>query len=414
VLDVLFATIGGLALALGLASRPLRDLPVTEPLAALLLGVVLGPAVLDLVAIGDAERDEILATTARIVMALSLMAAALRYPTHTVGRHVRPLVLLLVVVTPVMLLVSSGLAIVVLGMPVGVALVLGAAVAPTDPVLAASIVEGDKAERDLPLRLRLWLSIESGANDGLGAVLLLVGLAVVTTGSVGRGLGEAAVRLLIALPLGLVLGDAAGRLLTWAHRHHDIEHSAFLGITLSVTLFVLGVVSLAGGEGLVGVFVAGLTYNRQLSRRELAEEWEVQEAINRYLVLPAFTLLGVALPWSEWARLGGTGIAFTVGLLLLRRPIVLLLLRRPLKVDTCEALFLGWFGPVGAAAMLVLAEAGQRGVGAADAGAADLWAAGSLVIALSTVLHGVTAAPARRVLGRREAKTGADEGRRKM
>jgi len=182
----------------------------------------------------------------------------------------------------------------------------------------------------------------------------------------------------------------------WSERHRDLEQSAFLALTLALTVAVLGAATVAGGVGVLAVFVAGWVYSGQVNNSDRFAEWQVQEAMNRYLVLPVFVVLGIIAPWSGWAELGWAGAAFVVGGLLLRRLPLLVALARPLRLRLAEAVFVGWFGPVGVAALLYLAERRVAG----DVGD-TVWAAGTLLVAASTVAHGVTAAPGRRWLARR-------------
>jgi sodium/hydrogen antiporter len=389
VLNVGLAALGGLALALGLASRRLRDWPVSEPLLALILGVLLGPAVLGTLELPPGEEVGILRTASELVLAISLMAVALRFPLDAVREHLGAIALLTAVAMLGMVLVSTALAFLALGAPLVAAAVLGTVIAPTDPVLASSVVEGEPAQHDLPARLRVLLSMESGANDVLAFPLVVVAVAAATDG-VGGGTVHAGYAVLVGIVLGVPIGYGAGLLVSAADRRHELEHSAFLVLTVALTVFALGVVSLVRGEGILAVFAAGLAYNHSISRKERKEEWEVQEAVNRFLVLPVFTLLGVSLPWAGWADLGWRGPVLVVAVLALRRLPLLLALAHPLRLDRPGSVFLGWFGPVGVAALFYLAYAALEG--AVDA---TLWSAGTLVIVASTVAHGVTAAPAR-------------------
>jgi sodium/hydrogen antiporter len=398
VLDVALAAIAGLALALGLASVPLRDLPVTETLAALVLGVLLGPAAFGVLDLGP-HPEPALEAAARIVLAISLMSVALRFSLARVRQHVSAIVLLLTAVLVGMTGITAFTGLTLLGLPLAGAALLGAVLAPTDPVLASNILTGRRARDQLLLRTRVVLSIESGANDGLSFAFVLVAVAAVVGTSLSAAVGLAAVQLAGSVVAGGGIGWAAGRLVEYSEQHRDMEHSAFLTLTLALALFVLGLVDLAGGEGILAVFAAGLAYNHEISRTERREEWEVQEAVNRYLVLPVFTLLGVALPWAGWGDLGWRGVAFAAAVLLLRRFPLVLALRRPLRIDWPEAVFMGWFGPIGVAALYYLA--GAHGQGAVDEA---VWAAGTLVMAASTVLHGVTAAPGRRAFARAQRR----------
>jgi NhaP-type Na+/H+ or K+/H+ antiporter len=391
---LLFALVGGLAVALGVVSRPLRDLPLTEPLLALALGVLVGPGGLGLVSLAPAVGEETLRLTAELAVAIAVMAAALRVNAEDLRGDGAVVALLLGGGMAGMAVLSSAAAAVTLGLAPATAAVLGAIITPTDPVLAASVVQGEPAEAHLPARVRMLLTVESGANDGLAAPL--VALTAAGAASLGQQAAPVVASLAVSVALGAAAGWVTGRLVLWSERHRDLEQSAFLALTLALTVAVLGAATVAGGVGVLAVFVAGWVYSGQVNNSDRFAEWQVQEAMNRYLLLPVFVVLGLIAPWSQWAALGWAGAAFVAAALLLRRLPLLVALARPLRLRLAEAVFVGWFGPVGVAALLYLAE--RRAAGEVDD---TVWAAGTLLVAASTVAHGVTAAPGRRWLARR-------------
>ncbi len=156
-------------MVLGMLTGLIKEVTLfSEPLAALLAGVMIGPAVfslLDLASLGDQEA--ILEQAALITLGVALMGVALRLPREYIGRSWRSLVVLLGLLMPLMWLSSGLLAYLILGVPLLVAALIGAVVTPTDPVVASAIVTGGVAERNLPERLRHTISAESGFNDGL-------------------------------------------------------------------------------------------------------------------------------------------------------------------------------------------------------------------------------------------------------
>lgn len=393
-LDLLLATIGVLGVAVAASSGIIDRSPLNPPLLALALGVVLGPEVLGLVGLPGGMHHDLLHTASRLLLAVGLMAVALRYPIDAVRARLPEVTLLVLVVLPVMAAVVALGAMWTLGLPLGVAAVLGTALSPTDPVLASSVVTGGPAERDMPAPLRELLSIESGANDGLALPFVLA--AIPLTGITLRddplaGFGEGLVEVLIGLAIGLTTGLTAGRLIAAEREGRDIESSSKLIFPLVLAFATLGLVGIARGDAIFGVFVAGLAYNAMVSGRDREAEERIDEGMNQFLVLPVFALLGIVLPWSGWADLGWSGLGFVAVALLLRRLPIVLALRRPLGLDHGGALWLGWFGPIGVAAILYLALAHRHGV-------VDpvVWEAGTLVVAASTVIHGITAAPGRR------------------
>lgn len=401
-LDLLFAAVGALGVVIVALSARLHRWPVSIPLLALTAGIVLGPEVAGLLDVPDIVADHTtLHHGAEILLAISVMGVALRYPFSAIRTHWRRLALLLVVVLPAMALVSSGLAMWTLGLPFALALLFGAAVCPTDPVLASSVVTGDAAEEDLPEHDRQLLSLESGANDGLALPLVLVALAVATPLTAGQAAGEAGWQILGALVVGITAGVAAAKALHFAEQHHDVENGPLLLFTLLLAFLVLGVSGLIGINGIFGSFVAGLAFNLASVGSERRTEVQIDEAVNQFAVLPFFLVFGAMLPWEQWGRLGWGAILLTVAVLVLRRLPVIFALMKPLGLRVRDAALLGWFGPVGVAAVFYLTEEASR------AGPDPLiLGVGTLIVAASTLSHGVSAAPGRslfRAAARRDA-----------
>ncbi len=330
-LHLVYAAFGTLAVLLALVSRDVRRLPVSEPLLALLLGVALGPQVAGLLHFSEAIRDPLLLEGSRLLLAASVMAAALRFPATSLRALLLPVVLLLIVVMPLSAAVS-GAASLLLGLPMALAALVGACLCPTDPVLAAGTI------------------------------------------------------------IGIAAGVLAGLALRAATRDEDLEKGPKLVFSLLLAVAVLGVARLAATDGVLAVFVAGLAYNRILGRDERGEQEGIDEAVNRYAVLPLFVVLGSVLPWQEWATFGPAALLFVGAVLVLRRLPLLLLLARPLGLGPREATFVGWFGPMGVSAIFYLAHS-------IDEGVTDprLFAAGSLVVAASVAAFGFTATPGRKI-----------------
>ncbi|UVE94754.1 cation:proton antiporter [Dietzia sp. B32] len=390
-LDVLLAIVGALGVVIVAFSARLRHWPVTEPLLALAAGIVLGPAVLGVFDVPDIVAEHsTLHHGAEILLAISVMGVALRYPFAAIRTHWRRLALLLVLVLPGMALISTGLAMWALGIPFALALLFGTAICPTDPVLASSVVTGQEAEEDLPEYDRELLSLESGANDGLALPLVLVALAVATPLTAGQAAGEAAWQIAGALVVGIVAGVTAAKALHFSERHHDTETGPMLLYTLLLALLVLGVSGITGVNGVFGAFVAGLAFNVTSSGSERRTEVEIDEAVNQFAVIPFFVALGAMIPWEAWGDLGWGAVWLSVAVLLLRRPPLILAATRPLGLKMRGAAYLGWFGPVGVAAVFYLTEEASRA-------SADpvLLGAGTLIVVASTVAHGLTAAPGR-------------------
>jgi NhaP-type Na+/H+ or K+/H+ antiporter len=178
--------------------------------------------------------------------------------------------------------------------------------------------------------------------------------------------------------------------------------------TVLLALLVLGLSGVLHLDGVLTAFVAGLAFNLTSTGGERTAEVEIDEAVNRFAVLPVFVLLGASIPWTVWQQLGWPAVTLAVAVLLLRRVPVLLLLKRPLHLGWADALYLGWFGPVGVSAVFYLTlEAKELGL------SHEVMGAGSMIVVASTVVHGLTSAPGRVLYRRLAGRDTAGSGRRR-
>lgn len=393
--------LGALMLVLGLLSGWIRSSILSEPLIALLIGVGVGPEVTGILDLNRwGAQDQILEQATRLTLAISLMAVALRLPRGHVRRRWRALLSFIGLGMPAMWLMSSLLLVVILGLPLPMALLVGAAITPTDPVVAASIVTGKVAESNLPARMRDVISAESGANDGLALPFVAAALVLVQVGP-GGDWGHWFVKSVLlevggAIVFGWVLGYLAGRLLEWALGKKEIETTSRLGYTIALSLTALGSATLLHVNEVLAVFVTGLSFDNAVRERDRAEEQTVQEAINRFFMLPIFLLLGLALPYAEWRELGVKGLLLALAVLALRRLPAFLLMGRFLKVmhGGADALYIGWFGPIGVAALYYALYAKEH------TGSHLPWTIATLVVVASLFAHGLSATPFTRMYGR--------------
>ena len=393
--NIAVAIAGFVCVLAGLASARFQSLPISKPLIALCVGVLVGPEVLQwLDPHGWPHARTILKEAARFTLAISVFGIALRTPMGSYRRLVRPVGVLLTLGMAAMWAVSAGLAWALLGLSPLMALLLGAVITPTDPVVASSIVTGGLAERVLPDRLRSTLSLESGANDGLAYLIVLLPILLIGNGPASAALQVWLVDIfvigvLLAVAVGALIGYLAAIALHRADKIGWAEEHSLLGLSVALSLAVVTVAKLIGSDGILAAFAAGAAFNFGLDRQEEFEEQNVQEAISKLFNLPIFIIFGAMLPWGEWFSLGWSAPVFAAAVLLLRRPLALLIVGRGLGAGLVrkDATFLAWFGPVGVAAIYYALLAEERTHDPV------LWHAASLVIVGSILAHGVTSAP---------------------
>lgn len=340
-LNVALVTVGGLTLVLSLVAGLLqsRSYLLSEPMAAVLLGIVVGPlgfGWLPLESFGD--PFVILEQFSRLTVGLAVMAAALRLPRRYVREHARAMAAVLGPGMVGMWLVGALLAHALLDVSPWLALLVGAVVTPTDPVLAGGIVTGSAAVEHIPERIRDLLTAESGANDGLAYPIVFLPILVLEhaprRAAVDWLLETVRWEVGVAVLLGVAIDAVAGLLERTSHEHEFLEQTSLLSVTVALTFAVLGGVKLLGSDGILAAFVAGLLFNQFADTGDEADEQMVQETVLRLFTVPVFVVFGLVLPVREWLALGWGGLALAVGILLLRRlPMALVFDRLVAPVD---------------------------------------------------------------------------------
>jgi len=280
--------------------------------------------------------------------------------------------------------------------------------APTDAALGQSVVSA----KAVPLRIRQSINIESGLNDGIAlpAVLLFAALA-----GAAHGGGEAGDWLRFGLlqvtlgPLaGVAIGYAGARLIDMA-AERGWATTAFQGIgilALSVLAYVLA--EIIGGNGFISAFVAGIVFGNSI-RHPCTFLFEFMETEGQLLMLITFLVFGAALLPEGLAHFDVTFVIFAVLSLTVIRmiPIALSLLGSGIRFPTY--LFLGWFGPRGLASILfVLLILEEAEIPHRD----EIFAVTVITVALSVILHGISAAPLAKIYGRLAERMGeCEEGK---
>ena len=405
-------SITALLLLLGATSGLVNsELWMSEPLVCAVAGILLGPVVFGFIRIDpgqDPAARAVFREAARVTLAIAVLASAVRLPRGWLRRHWRGLS---VALGPGMLLMwAAGTAVVFLclRLPLLDCALIGAILAPTDPVLSAPVVSGPLAQRTVPDDLRHAINAESGINDGLAQPFVTIPLFVILAARPGdhiHGIMHWLLRVLVvevggAVVLGAAAGYAAGRCIRWAGRHPDTERSSMLTIALALALATLAGLQAVSSNGVLGAFVAGAVLNESFSDEHEEHQEHFNEAIARFFDLPIMFLLGAAAPWAAWYHMGWRAPAFVLCILLFRRLPAWLLLgslmswTRPFS----QRLFAGWFGPVGAAALFYACDAqDMTGIG-------TLWPVVSLAAAASVVAHGVTGTHLSLFLGRAQKR----------
>lgn len=324
---------------------------------------------------------------------------------------------LLLVAMPLTIAAVWALGWIGLGVPFASALLLGAALAPTDPVLAGDVqvggpdVEAEAGHQtDEHDEVRFALTSEGGLNDGLAFPWVWAAILLVTLGPVSQWLPRwIAWELVGKVAVGFLVGAFTGWVLSWLafrvrRRSLRLAEQGEPLLALAVLATAYGAAEALGGYGFVSVFCAAMAIRNAERRHHYNEAMhELVERLERLFTLLILLLLGMAMTHGLFDQLDWRGVVLGVLLVVLVRPVmgVLALLpfaRRGHGMGVRERLVTGFFGVRGVGSLYYLAFATSH---AAFERERWMWATVGFTIALSVVVHGVLAKPAMDWLERR-------------
>lgn len=297
-----------------------------------------------------------------------------------------------------------------LGLPLAAALLLGAALAPTDPVLAADVQVGPprSGEED---EVRFALTAEAGLNDGLAFPFVNLAIAAAAQGALPGpwlfewALGDVAWKLGAGVGMGLALGTALGWVMFRVPNRARLSRTGEGFVALGVTLLVYGATEAAHGYGFLAVFVAALAV-RAAERQHAFHErlHDFADQTERLLMMVLLVVLGGAFAGGMLDALSWGGAAAGLAFLFVVRPLSgLVSLAGAAGPPWSERAAIAFFGVRGLGSIYYLAHAlAEEGFGG-EAMARELWAVAGFTILVSVVLHGTTVTPAMRVLDRGRA-----------
>ncbi|MDI6910024.1 cation:proton antiporter [Nocardioides sp.] len=299
------------------------------------------------------------------------------------------------------------------GVAPAAALLLGAVLAPTDPVLASDVrVAGPQTgdhEVDESDELRFTLTSEAGLNDGLAFPFVYAAILLATEGAVsGWALEWVGFYLVAKVVIGVVAGIAIGRVLAWvafrsASRSLRVAERGESLLALAALVSAYGVGEIAGGYGFLSVFVCAMTFRSAERAHDYhAAMHEVAERLERLLTLFVLLVLGIALSRGLLGGLDWRGVVLGLALLLVIRPLAGWVALAPLARRERPPLTQGqrwaaaFFGVRGVGSVYYLAYAAGH---ARELGTDWLWSTVAFTVVASVLLHGVLASPVLRRVG---------------
>lgn len=346
------------------------------------LSVVTGIALAGAGVIDPSPSSEVVVIAVELALILTLFSDGLVVERELLLSHWTPAARALVLAMPITLglIAVAGKALFPLTWPE--ALLLGAVLSPTDPVVTSAVVTSER----IPATVRHTLNLESGLNDGLALPFVLFFIALAT--GVGEPVTEAG-RLTLEAGIGAVMGIAvavlAGRLL--ARLPSAAVSPKFEGVyALAIAIASFGLAETTGwGNGLIAAFVAGIAL--AVSRHEMPEAFtEFNESVSAIFQITVFVIFGALVVTTGWDGSVARLVLFVAFALLIARPTAVLLSFTGVQEPRSNKLFIAWFGPKGVAsilfALLVLAST--------ESHRSLIFDIASFTIVTSIIAHGLT------------------------
>ncbi|GJN67147.1 hypothetical protein PLICBS_001171 [Purpureocillium lilacinum] len=410
-LNIVLGVLGAFIVIYGIISVKIKaKWYLGEALPAVFFGVVLGPIAakfLDSERWGSKETGQTSAITlgvTRVMIGLQLVIAGYQLPAkYNLKRWKEMAMCLLPIMTIMWLCTTLCILATVPKVTLLAALVIGSCVTCTDPILSQAIAKGPFADKFVARPLREIISSEAGANDGFGFPFLMLAVYLIRhadvpasgeqrvahgvqpafrmlfarNGEVGRLGGGTGVAMrnwfletwlyivVFSVMYGAVVGYGACKAIKFALRRKWIDAESYLLFPAALGMFIVGTCGAIGTDDLLACFVAGnaLNWDGQYLEETERRHDEVNSCIDVLLNFGGFMYIGTIIPWSEFNDPDGTGL--TYGRLILLGIMVLIFRRIPsilisyklmpdVVKDWKEALFMGYFGPIGAGAVFYL------------------------------------------------------------
>jgi sodium/hydrogen antiporter len=414
--SLVYVAAGAAVFAAAVLPRLLSRAPMSMPMVFLAAGALAFGLLGTLPDPDPIAHREFTTHLTEVCVIISLMGAGLALDRPIGWRRWATTWRMLGVVMPLCILGLTLMGLWVLGLGLAAALLLGAVLAPTDPVLASEVQVGEPADQEEEAEredeVRFGLTSEAGLNDGLAFPFVYLGIAISLEGAApGAWFPEwLVIDVLWRIGAGVLMGWGTGRLLAvvfFSSRLRRIrlaEHSEGF-VALAATFLAYGATEMIEGYGFVAVFVCAVTirgaehthgYHRVLH--------SYVEQLERLMTVIILVLLGGAMVRGLLAGIGWAEVLVALAFLLLVRPLAGWIGLAGGRTGPRERFALAFFGIRGIGSLYYLAYA----LGKGDFGeqTRELWALVGLVVAASIVLHGATTAPIMNTLDslrRREA-----------
>ncbi|MBE9045095.1 sodium:proton antiporter [Pleurocapsales cyanobacterium LEGE 10410] len=385
--------IGLLLLAVTLGSGWIERLPLSYALIYLVVGVLLGSYGLGLIQIRPGTQ--FVERMAEFVVIVSVFGCGLKINRPLKLWAWQSTIRLIGLLMPLSILALAVTAHYVLGMGWGAAILLGAILAPTDPVLASEVQLAHVKDKD---ELRFALTSEGGLNDSLAFPFVYFGIYAFKDPNWDNWFKSwVGIDLFWAIAVGIVMGILVAKTVVWIdhtlQQRREADDLLEDFVALSMILLTYSLTELVNGYGFLAVFVAGLVAQRSYFGRheKRLAQLEFTEQVEKLLEVTAIVLLGTLLLFEPMVKHAGESLFVSGLLFLVIRPVGVWLATLGSDLEGKTRSLMGWFGIRGLGSIYYLAYALGKGV-TGDPAEQLAWITYTVIV-LSIISHGITAFP---------------------
>jgi sodium/hydrogen antiporter len=384
--------IGSLLLFVTLGSGWISRLPISYAILYLAFGIFLSPYGVNLIQIRPGA--EFLERMTEFVVLISLFSCGLKMNRPLSTWAWQSTIRLIGLLMPICIAAVAAIAHWILNMDWGGAILLGAILAPTDPVLASEVQMTHPEDLD---ELRFGLTSEGGLNDALAFPFVYFGLRWLESDNWQSWFGEwVAIDLFWAIAAGFVMGMVVPWGVVWIDKHIqrvrpvDVLMEDF--VALAIVLLTYSLTEVVNGYGFLAVFVAGIMTHRSYQNPDKrTSQLEFAETIEKLSEFGTVMLLGSLLRFEPIAQFGGQGLLVAGLLIFIIRPVGAWLCSLGQNLNPIRPWLFGWFGVRGIGSLYYLFY--SLGGGLRDALGEQIAWITLMTVSLSIILHGITSTP---------------------
>ncbi|KAL6121350.1 hypothetical protein NUSPORA_01752 [Nucleospora cyclopteri] len=343
-----------------------NHLHLPDPFVTLLFGILIGHHFLDVLNTHYVYSKIIVLNFSRIVLCLQTMAISLKVSKDYLKKNRKVLFNLIVIGGIIKCFFCYILIYITTTFDSATSWALSTALTPTDPILSSSIVSGDFAKQNVPEFLRNLLNAESGLNDGIGIVLLNISLEIILKQNQSKNrflpskltiirflINTIFIKVILSFTVGMMLGKLTKKVSKFCYKHQFLNSDILLIQSFALTFLGLSLMSIIDGSELICIFFSGIYLNEDGWYTQEQSNNKISDVIENSFFTALFVFFGSRIDFSRFTK----RMVIIIFSVILIRIITILMIYKSLlntptfKTNFTDAIFIGFFGPIGVGAI---------------------------------------------------------------